>query len=54
VSTIKILAQRWMPGLVEGLTKAEKHLALADILESIEELRYYREHFLRTTPDAWV
>lgn len=47
VSTLKILAMRWMPGLAEGFDKEEKHRALDDILESIGELRYYREHFLR-------
>lgn len=47
VSTIKILAQRWAPAIMEGLVKSEKHLALDDIRESIAELRYYREHFFR-------
>jgi len=47
VSTLKELAKRWRPKLLEGLTKAGKHEALADIYESIEELKYYREHFLR-------
>ena len=46
VSTLKELAKRWKPGLVEGFKKAQKHTALADIHESIEELAYYREHFL--------
>lgn len=46
VSTLKILAQRWRPDL-PGLGKKTEHLALADIRESVEELRYYREHFLR-------
>ena len=48
VSTLKILAQRWRPDL-PGLNKKTAHLALDDIKESIEELRYYREYFLRTT-----
>jgi len=47
VSTLKELARRWRPELLTGLVKAGKHEALADIHESIAELRYYREHFLR-------
>ncbi len=47
VSTLKELAKRWRPELAKGLTKHGKHEALADIYESIEELKYYREHFLR-------
>jgi oligoribonuclease len=47
VSTLKELARRWRPELLGGLVKAGKHEALADIHESITELRYYREHFLR-------
>lgn len=46
VSTLKELAKRWKPGLAEGFRKAQKHTALADIQESIDELAYYREHFL--------
>ncbi len=46
VSTLKELAKRWKPGLAEGFKKAQKHTALADIHESIDELVYYREHFL--------
>jgi oligoribonuclease len=46
VSTLKILVQRWAPGLEAGFTKKGAHLALDDIRESIEELRYYREHFI--------
>ena len=46
VSTIKILVQRWRPDLVAGFTKSATHLALDDIRESIDELRYYRETFL--------
>ncbi|MGE5451578.1 MAG: oligoribonuclease [Acidobacteriota bacterium] len=49
VSTLKELARRWRPGLAEGFKKAQKHTALADIHESIDELAYYREHFLVTT-----
>lgn len=47
VSTLKELVKRWKPELAKGLTKHGKHEALADIMESIEELKYYREHFLR-------
>jgi len=47
VSTLKILMQRWRPELESGFTKSGAHLALEDIRESIDEMRYYREHFLR-------
>ena len=47
VSTLKELVRRWRPELAKGMTKHGKHEALADIQESIEELKYYREHFLR-------
>ena len=47
VSTLKELARRWKPDLLSGLTKQGKHEALADIYESIEEMRYYRQNFLR-------
>jgi oligoribonuclease len=47
VSTLKELAKRWKPEIAAGLTKHGKHEALADIYESIEELKYYREHFIR-------
>lgn len=47
VSTLKELARRWRPELIEGFKKAQKHTALADIHESIDELAYYREHFLK-------
>ena len=47
VSTLKELARRWKPDILKGLTKHGKHEALADIEESIDELRYYREHFLK-------
>ncbi|WP_028585234.1 oligoribonuclease [Desulfogranum mediterraneum] len=45
VSTIKELAHRWAPKLAAGFKKRHCHLALDDIRESIEELRYYRENF---------
>jgi oligoribonuclease len=47
VSTLKELAKRWKPAIMAGLTKHGKHEALADIHESIEELKYYREHLLK-------
>ena len=47
VSTLKELVKRWKPELAKGLSKHGKHEALADIYESIEELKYYREHFIR-------
>ena len=46
VSTLKELARRWKPGILAGFKKAQAHTALADIQESIDELVYYREHFL--------
>lgn len=47
VSTLKELCKRWKPELISGFKKHQKHTALADIIESIEELRYYREHFIK-------
>ena len=47
VSTLKELCQRWSPDLAEGFSKESSHLALSDIRDSIAELRYYRDHFLR-------
>ena len=47
VSTLKELAKRWKPALSDGFKKHNKHEALADIHESIEELKYYRENFIR-------
>jgi oligoribonuclease len=47
VSTLKELARRWKPELATGFSKQGKHEALADVHESIDELKYYREHFLR-------
>ncbi len=49
VSTLKELARLWRPGLASGFIKKGAHLALDDILESIDELKYYREHFLRVS-----
>ena len=47
VSTLKILAERWAPQLKEGFQKKGTHQALDDIRESIAELQYYREHFIK-------
>ena len=47
VSTLKELAARWAPDVKNGFNKESTHQALDDILESIEELRYYREHFIK-------
>lgn len=47
VSTLKELSKRWAPEIYRGFKKKSRHTALADIYESIEELKYYREHFLR-------
>ena len=46
VSTLKELAKRWKPGIMAGINKESKHEALADIYDSIYELKYYREHFI--------
>ncbi|MBN9230164.1 MAG: oligoribonuclease [Legionella sp. 40-6] len=51
VSTLKELALRWNPGLLQGFSKDSKHLALEDIKDSIAELDYYRKHFIKL-PDA--
>jgi oligoribonuclease len=47
VSTLKELMNRWSPSLSDGFSKQGKHLALDDIKDSIAELQYYRNHFLR-------
>ena len=47
VSTLKELVRRWKPEIAKGVVKRGKHEALADIHESIEELKYYRETFIR-------
>ena len=52
VSTLKELARRWRPEILAGFRKAQAHTALADIQESIDELAYYREHFLRASPST--
>jgi len=47
VSTLKELALRWKPEVYRSFNKQSKHEALADIYESIDELKHYREHFLK-------
>ncbi len=47
VSTLKELAARWAPEVKAGFKKESSHIALEDIKESIEELQYYREHFIK-------
>jgi oligoribonuclease len=47
VSSVKELARRWAPDVYKGFNKDSSHLALDDIRDSIAELHYYREHFLR-------
>lgn len=48
VSSLKELARRWFPGVAKSFVKESRHLALSDIRDSIEELKYYRRHLLRT------
>jgi oligoribonuclease len=47
VSTLKELARRWAPEVANGFRKESKHMALADIHDSIEELQYYQQHLFR-------
>ena len=47
ISTLKELCKRWNPAVYRGFSKAGNHTAMEDVLESIEELKYYRAHFLR-------
>ena len=47
VSTVKELCKRWKPEVAKGFEKKADHTALADIRESIAELKYYREHFIK-------
>jgi len=47
VSTLKELAKRWKPEVAQGIKKHGKHEALADIYESIDEMRFYRENFIK-------
>lgn len=51
VSTVKELAKRWAPKLYQGFNKQSQHLALEDIKESIDELKYYRERFFNLALD---
>ena len=51
VSTLKELARRWHPAVAKGVVKRGSHQALDDIMESIEEMRYYRTHFIKL-PEA--
>ena len=51
VSTVKELVRRWAPTLMNGFEKKGSHLALDDIRESIRELQYYREHFIKLPQD---
>jgi oligoribonuclease len=52
VSTLKELCRRWQPSVYKGFQKRAMHTALADIHESIDELKYYRQHFLVAAPSA--
>ena len=47
VSTLKILAQNWAPQVFANLSKGSNHRALDDIIGSIDELKYYRQHLLK-------
>ena len=47
VSTLKELSRRWKPEVLNAFKKAQKHTALADVHESIDEMIHYREHFLK-------
>ena len=49
VSTLKELARRWRPELVDAFKKQQSHTALADVHESIDELEHYRTHFIRAS-----
>ena len=52
VSTIKELCKRWQPDIAKNFTKQQAHTALADVIESIEELKYYREKLFIPTLTA--
>jgi oligoribonuclease len=49
VSSVKELCKRWRPELMQGLSKVSSHKALEDIRDSINELKYYREHFFQVS-----
>ena len=46
VSTVKELARRWKPEILNGVSKTSSHKAIEDIRESVAELQYYRRHFI--------
>ena len=48
VSTVKELCARWEPEVADGFTKSATHRALQDIRDSVEELKYYRQYFIKT------
>jgi len=50
VSTLKELARRWAPAVLEGVHKQSTHTALSDVHDSIEELRHYRRHLAALVP----
>jgi oligoribonuclease len=52
VSTLKELAKRWRPDVYNSFKKQQKHTALADVHESIDELAHYRQHFLKLPEGA--
>ena len=54
VSTLKELAARWAPEVKKGFQKKTRHTALADVYESIDELKHYRDHFIRLPQAAAV
>lgn len=51
VSTLKELVLRWNPALLKGISKQSKHLAMDDIKDSIDELIYYRKHFIQSSDE---
>jgi len=46
VSTVKELARRWKPEILKGLVKQSTHLAMDDVKDSVNEMIYYRKHFI--------
>lgn len=52
VSTLKELSKRWRPDVCKGFKKQQRHTALADVHESIDELEHYRQYFLNLGPAA--
>ena len=53
VSTLKELAKRWRPDVYKSFKKKQRHTALADVHESIDELEHYRQYFLATDPQVY-